>query len=126
MLPGLIRHDEMKRGVIEHALRMTLTKTRKAFIYPATHHAGSTDDPTYPAMGQRFRLKASVDISGLPKEAQVIATALKKYGAIVADNGTDWYLCATIDKRFSIEAMKAISRLKGSDFEAVLTAGEQK
>ena len=119
MLPGLIRNDEMKRGVIEHAIRMTVTKTRKAFIYPATHHAGSTDDPTYPAMGQRFRLKASVDISSMPKDAQIIANALKKYGAIVADNGSDWYLCSTIDKRFNMEAMKAVTKFKGSDFEAV-------
>ena len=89
MLPGLIRHDEMQRGVIEHAIRMTVTKTRKAFIYPATHHAGSTDDPTYPAMGQRFRLKAGVDISGLSKDAQIIAAAMKRFGVIVADNGSD-------------------------------------
>jgi hypothetical protein len=125
MLPGLIRHDEIQRGVIDHAIRMTVTKTRKAFIYPATHHAGATDDPTFPAMGQRFRLKASVDISSLPKDAQIIATAMKKYGVIVADNGSDWYICATTDKRFNHESLKSVSKLKGSDFEAVQTTGER-
>ena len=125
VLPGLLRYDEIQRGVISHALRVTMDKTRKAFIYPATHHAGATDDPTYPAMGQRFRLKASVDLSTLPKEAQILGAALKKYGMIVADNGSDWFISATLDKRFNLEALKAIYKVKGSDFEAVQTTGER-
>ena len=122
---GLLRYDEVKKGAIDHALRFTVSATRKAFIYPATHHAGSGDDPAVPAMGQRFRLKAGADISGLPKEAQVVAQALKKYGLIVADNGSDWFISATLDKRFNTEAVKAVSKFKGSDFEAIVTTGER-
>ena len=125
LLPGLLRYDEIHRGEIDHALRVTVEKTRKAFIYPASHHAGSTDDPTYPAMGQRFRLKANVDLSTLPKEAQVLGAALKKYGLIVADNGSDWFISTTLDKRINLEALKAIYKVKGSDFEAVQTTGER-
>jgi hypothetical protein len=111
---------------VEHAIRMTVSKTRKAFIYPATHlYAGHTDDPHFPAMGERFRLKASVDISKLPKQARAIAVALKKYGAIVCDNGRDWDMCATSDARIDFEQMRTLHRLiKGSDLEVVVTTGE--
>lgn len=124
IFPGMVRHDDIERGMVEHAVRVTVAKTRKEFIYPAVHHAGSTDDKTFPAMGQRLRLKANVAIDDLPKEAKAMALGLKKYGMIVADNGLDWDLCVTIDKRHNTNALKALQRLKGSDFEVVVTTGE--
>jgi hypothetical protein len=126
MFPGIIKYHELEQGLVEHAIRLTVSKTRKEAIYPATHHyAGHTTDPHFPAMGQRFRLKASVDISKLPKQAMAIALALKKYGAIVADNGRDWDMCATPDKRIDYEQMRALHRLiKGSDLEVIVTTGE--
>ena len=126
MFPGIIKYHELESGAIEHAIRLTVSKTRKAFIYPATHlYAGHTDDPNFPAMGQRFRLKAGFDVSKLPKLARVIAIALQKYGAIVADNGADWDLCATPDKRTDYEQLRAIFRnIKGSDMEVIVTTGE--
>jgi hypothetical protein len=126
MFPGIIKYHELERGRVEHAIRLTVSKTRKAFIYPATHpYAGHTDDPCFPAMGQRFRLKAGVDISKLPKQALPIAVALRKYGMIVADNGRDWDICATPDKRINYDQMRALHKLKGSDFEVVVTTGEK-
>jgi hypothetical protein len=126
LFPGSIKFHEIDRGRVEHAIRLTVSRTRKAFIYPATHlYAGHTDDPCFPAMGQRFRLKESVDISKMPRQAMPIAVALKKYGMIVADNGRDWDLCATPDKRIIYDQMRALHKLKGSDFEVVVTTGEK-
>lgn len=126
MFPGIIKFHELDRGRVEHAIRVTVGRTRRACIWPATHaYAGHTDDPYYPAMGQRFRLKASVDISKMPKQAMPVAVALKKYGMIVADNGRDWDLCAAPDKRIVYDQMRALHRLKGSDFEVVVTTGEK-
>ncbi|HYF48583.1 MAG TPA: hypothetical protein VEJ63_04220, partial [Planctomycetota bacterium] len=123
IFPGIIRYDEIQRGMVDHAVRVTVSKTRKEYIYPASHHAGHTTDKFFPAMGQRLRLKASVPIDDLPKDARAIALGLKKYGMIVADNGRDWDICVTIDKRHNAESLKKLHRLKGSDFEVVLTTG---
>jgi hypothetical protein len=122
IFPATVRFDECERGRVEHALRVTFDRTRREFIYPATHFASSLKDPDLPAMGQRFRLKAGVDISRLPKHAQAVACALKKYGMFVADNGGDWRISVAPDKR--IQGLHALSQLKGSDFEVVLTTGE--
>lgn len=119
IFPSIPRFDECERGMVEHALRFTVRRTRKHFIPPATHHAGSTDDPTVPSMGQRFRLKASVDVSNFPKHAQAIALALKKYGMFVADNGGDWDISTPPDRR--LQGLEALTKLKGSDFEVVQT-----
>jgi len=124
MFQGLVRHDELERGMVEHAVLVTFEKTRKEYLYPATHHAGK-DEPNLPAMGQRFRLKASVPIDDLPKEAKALALGLKKYGCICTDNGRAWDLCASIDKRHNANALKAIQRIKGSDFEVIVTTGEK-
>ena len=121
---GTIRHDEVERGMVEHAVRLTVAKTRKEFIYPATHYASALTDSAIPAMGQRLRLKAGTDLSGLPKDAVAIGLGLKKYGLIVADNGSDWDICATSDKRWNTESMKALQRIKGSDFEVIVTTTE--
>ncbi|HEY4411487.1 MAG TPA: hypothetical protein VGN06_00695, partial [Gaiellaceae bacterium] len=92
IFPGLARYDEVARGVIDHALRFTAERTRRAYIYPARHYASSSDDPSLPPMGLRVRLKASVDISGFPRQARMVLQALKTYGMILADNGSNWYI----------------------------------
>ena len=92
ILPGLVRYDEIARGVIDHAIRMTVQTSRKSYIWPARHQAGSTTSLNSPPMGQRYRLKAGFDISGYPRAAKIVLTALKKYGMILADNGSDWYI----------------------------------
>jgi hypothetical protein len=122
IFPSIPRYDECERGMVEHAMRFTVRRTRREFIYPATHQAGHTPDPNVPAMGQRFRLKAGVDVSGFPKHARAIALGLKKYGMFVADNGSDWYLSVPPDRR--LEGLDALRRLKGIDFEVVATTGE--
>src|SRR6185436_9677657 len=122
IFPSLPRFDECEAGVVDHALRVTVSRTRKAFLYPASHQAGSSDSPLVPAMGQRFRLKASVDISGFPRHAQAIAAAMKRYGMLVADNGGDWDISLPPDPR--LKGLDALRKLKGSDFEVVVTTGE--
>jgi len=122
IFPSLPRYDECERGMVEHALRFTVRRTRKEFLYPATHQAGHTRDPAVPAMGQRLRLKASVDVSDLPPHARAIALALKKYGMFVADNGSDWFISVPPDRR--LKGLQALRRLRGRDFEVVVTTGE--
>jgi hypothetical protein len=118
------RYDECERGMVEHALRLTAKRTRKACLYPATRpYSGNSDDPTVAAFGQRFRLKAGVDLSGLSKHAKAIALALKKYGMILMDNGDDWDIGASSDPRIS--GLEMLRRLKGSDFEVIVSTGEQ-
>ena len=119
ILPGLARYDEVARGEIRHALRFTVARTRRAFVWPARHYASSLTDPDLPAMGQRLRLKRSVDLSGLPQQARVVATALRRYGMLLADNGSDWYLSGTPDARWDNDDLRALKRLRGSDFEVV-------
>jgi hypothetical protein len=119
ILPGLVRYDEFAAGQINHALRMTVPQTQDAFIWPARHRASSLTGSQYPPMGQRFRLKASFDISGFPPAAQVILTTLKEYGAIVADNGSAWYLTGAPDSRWDDDAMHTLTRVLGSYMEAI-------
>lgn len=122
ILPAVVRYDECERGLVDHALRFTVVKSRKAYIYPATHYASANTDPLLPAMGQRFRLKATVRTDGFPKHARAIAEALKRFGMIMADNGGDWRISIAPDRRITgLEALKAI---KGSDFEVIQTTGE--
>lgn len=122
ILPAVVRYDECARGVIDHALRFTIKVSRKEYIYPATHHAGSTSERTAPAMGQRFRLKATVKTDSFPPHARAIATALKRHGMFVADNGGDWRISVAPDAR--ITGLDALRGIKGSDFEVVQTTGE--
>lgn len=120
ILPGLVRYDEIASGAINHALRFTVPRTRREYIWPARHYASSSTDPTRPPMGQRFRLKASFDISGFSPTNRVILTALKTYGMIVADNGSSWYLSGVPDERWDNDDLHNLqSRVHGSDFEAV-------
>ena len=121
IFPGLARYDEVARGVIDHALRFTAERTRRAYIYPARHYASSSDDPSLPPMGLRVRLKASVDISGFPRQTRIVLQALKTYGMILADNGSNWYISGAPDPHWSNDALHTIDRITGSDFEVVDT-----
>src|SRR3954462_13276193 len=91
-LPGLARYPEVKSGAIHHALRFTVSRTRNSFVYPARHQASSDSDPSLPPMGMRFRLRAGFPISRFPKQSRVVLRALQRYGMLVADNGSDWYV----------------------------------
>jgi hypothetical protein len=122
ILPGLIRWDEIQAGEIKHAIRLTIPKTRNEYVWPARHFASRLWEPFYPPMGTRFRLKANYDISGFPKEVQVVLRALKKYGMLLADNGQSWFLTGVPDTRWDDELWSTIKRVKGSDLEAVDTS----
>jgi hypothetical protein len=119
ILPGLVRYDEVASGEIRHAIRFTVSQTRKAYVWPARHYASSLTGSQYPPMGQRFRLKATVDISGFPPQARVILQALKTYGMILADNGSDWYISGAPDERWDNEDLHTLHAITGADFEAV-------
>jgi hypothetical protein len=121
ILPGLARYDEVARGAIDHALRFTAPCTSRAYLYPARHFA-STCSGFYPPMGLRVRLKASVDISRLPYQARVVAEALKRYGMILADNGSPWYVSGAPNPRWSDDALHQLGQLTGRDFEVVDTS----
>src|SRR4051812_41688383 len=92
ILPGLARYEDVKRGTIDHALRFTAPRTRRAYVYPARHYASSSTDPDLPAMGVRLRLKKDFDVSSFPKQARIVLRALQRYGMILADNGSPWYI----------------------------------
>lgn len=122
IFPGLVRYDEVvEKGEVNHALRFTCRRTQRGYILPATHFASPSKDPNLPPMGLRLRLKADYDISGFPPEAQVILTALKKYGLILADNGGDWFISGAPDMRWNTDNLTTLRRVKGSDFEVVDT-----
>jgi hypothetical protein len=122
IFPGLARYDEVARGVIAHALRFTAPRTRRSYVYPARHYASSSDDPSLPPMGLRVRLKASVDISGFPRQARIVLQALKTYGMILADNGSSWYISGAPDPRWSNDDLHTLGRITGNDFEVVDTS----
>jgi hypothetical protein len=122
ILPGLARYDEVARGRIDHALRFTVSRSRRAYVYPARHFASDATDATLPPMGLRVRLKASFDTRAFPKQSRVVLEALKRYGMIVADNGSDWYLSGAPDKRWSNDDLHSLHRVPGSAFEVVDTS----
>ena len=125
ILPGLARYDEVAKGRIDHALRFTVSRTRRAYVWPARHFASSLTDPALPPMGARLRLKASFDISAFPRQARVVLQALKQYGMIVADNGSDWYVSGAPDPRWSNDDLHTLGRVPGSAFEVVDTTSLQ-
>jgi hypothetical protein len=121
--PGLARYDEVAAGVIPHALRFTIPTTRTAHIYPARHDAGSTTSSAVPPMGLRLRLKASVDISGFGPQSRVILTALKRYGMILADNGSASYVSGESNPGWDDDDLHDLHQIKGAMFEVVDTTG---
>lgn len=120
---GLARYDEVAAGVINHALRFTVPQTQKAYTPPASHWASSITNPNAPPMGLRLRLKATFDISGFSPQNQVILTALKKYGLILADNGSAIYITGAPDSRWNNDDLHHLGSLTGSDFEVVQMSG---
>jgi hypothetical protein len=121
IFPGLIRYDEVAAGRIDHALRFTISRTQRAHLFPARHHASSITDPNVAPMGARFRLKASFDCSPLRHPARVVCVALKRYGMFVADNGSNWYLTGAPDPRWDDDALQDLGHIPGGAFEAVQT-----
>jgi VCBS repeat protein len=122
IFPGLVRRDEVVgQGEIHHAFRFTAQVSRKAFVYPATHQAGSTTSLNAPPMGLRVRLKATKNISGFSPHVKAILQAMKTYGMILADNGSNWFVSGTHDPQWDDDELSALSQIKGSDFEVVAT-----
>jgi hypothetical protein len=119
IFPLLVRYPEVKAGRIDHALRVTVERTQRGYIHPATHFASSSSDPSLPPMGLRLRLKAGFSLAGYRGEALVVLRALKRYGLIVADNGSSWYITGAPDPRWNNEDLDQLKHVPGSAFEAV-------
>jgi hypothetical protein len=123
ILPGLARADEANNGAIRHALRVTVQRTRRAYVPPARHFASDSEDPALPPMGLRLRLKATYDLGRFHGQARAILQALKRYGLIVADNGSDWFVSGTPDRRWDDDDLDQLKTVPGSAFEAVVPTG---
>lgn len=121
IFPGLARYDEASKNEIRHALRVTFSKTQRGFIHPATHYASSIKDANALPMGLKLRLKADFDTSKYTGEARAILEALKKYGLIVADNGSNWFITGASDTRWNDDNLNQLKKVPGSAFEAVYT-----
>jgi hypothetical protein len=122
ILPGLVRYDEVAAGQISHALRFTAAVTQKAYVWPARHFASSNINTTLPPMGARVRLKAGVDISHFSPANQVILRALKTYGMLLADNGSNWFVSGAPDSRWNDSDLAALRQIVGSNLEVVDTS----
>jgi hypothetical protein len=122
IFPGLVRYDEVAAGHLEHAIRVTFDSTRNAWVHPASHCAGDTSNPSAPPMGVRLRLKAGYPLGGFSGPARTIAAAMKRYGLIVADNGSNWYISGSSDRRWDDENLDQLKRIPGSALEAVKSA----
>ncbi len=121
ILPGLVRYDEVAAGEIDHAIRITFSRTRRGYILPATHFASNRTDPDLPPMGLRLRLRASYDVSRLRGQARVIAEAMQRYGVIVADNGSNWYFQGAPSPGWNDDDLNQLKTISGSEFEVVYT-----
>ena len=125
IFPGLVRYDEVvEQGEVNHTLRFTVSRSQRAYVAPATHYASSNTDSNLPPMGLRFRMKSSFDCGGLSSEVQVLCTAMKTYGLIVADNGSDWYLSGAPDSRWSDDNLRDLRQITGDAFEVVDTGDD--
>jgi hypothetical protein len=122
ILPGLARYHEVRRGSIDHALRFTVSQTRRAYVYPARHFASNLTDPDLPPMGLRLRLRAGFDTSGFPRQSRVVLNALKRYGMLVADNGSDWFISGAPHRRWDNDDLHSLQRVEGRNFEVVDTS----
>ena len=121
ILPGLVRYDEVAAGHIDHAIRVTFSSTQSSYILPATHEASSDANPNLPPMGLRLRLRADYDTSSLHGQALVIATALKQYGFIVADNGSNWFFQGAPNPGWNDDDLNQLKGIPGTAFEVVET-----
>src|SRR5262245_34984775 len=119
IMPGLVTYEEVQSGDIKHAIRFTAPQTRREFVWPARHYASSLTGTQYPRMGERFRLKANFDITPFPPDVQVILRAMKKYGIMLADNGSAWFISGKPDPRWNDDNLHTLGQLLGSNFEAV-------
>jgi hypothetical protein len=124
ILPGLVRYREVKRGEIDHAIRMTFERTRRAYLSPATHFASEACGPNLPPMGMRLRLEDGYPLGGMSTFARTIAEALKTYGAIVADNGSNFFITGASDRRWPDNALNDLKGIPGDAFEVVNTGSE--
>ena len=122
ILPGLARYDEVAAGEIDHALRFTVQRSRRAYVYPARHFASSYTSRALPPMGLRLRLRGNFPVKAFPPQAQVVLRALKRYGMIVADNGSSWYVSGAPDPGWDNDDLHTLHRVKGSDFRVVDTS----
>jgi hypothetical protein len=123
ILPGLVRYDEVAAGEINHAIRFTVPQTQRAYVWPARHYASRLVEPRFPPMGLRMRLRAGFDDRGYSPEARVIIRALKRYGMILADNGSAWFISGAPDERWENDRLRDLARITGADFEAVDSSG---
>jgi hypothetical protein len=119
IFPAVVRYDEIERGVVDHAMRVTIRKTRREFVAPATHYASPHTNAVYPRMGERIRLKADVDISGFSPPVRTILEGMKRYGMLVADNGIEWAISVSPDPRIP-NMHEEFRRVRGRDFEVVV------
>jgi len=119
VFPAIVRYDELQRGRVDHALRVTVRKTRRAFVAPATHYASPHTNEDYPRMGERFRLRRDFDVTSFSPPVRTILTALKRYGMFVADNGIEWAVSVAPDPRIAV-LHQELRRVKGADFEVVV------
>ena len=119
IFPGLIRYDEVAAGHVDHAIRVTFDITRNAWVHPASHCAGATSNPNAPPMGLRLRLRAGYGLGGFSGGARVIAEALKRFGLIVADNGSNWFFGGSSDRRWDDRNLDQLKRIPGKAFEVV-------
>ena len=119
--PGLARAGEVRSGRITHALRVTVSETQRGYIHPARHFASSSTDRSLPPMGLRLRLKSGYDLSRFSRQSRTILRALKTYGLIVADNGSDWFISGTPDRRWNDDVLDQLKTVPGRAFEAVST-----
>jgi hypothetical protein len=119
ILPGLVRRDEVLAGEIRHAVRFTVSRTQRGYVHPATHFASSSTDPDRPPMGMRVRLKASYDIARFTGAARVILVALRRYGMIVADNGSDWFITGETNRAWDDADLDQLKTVPGRAFEVV-------
>jgi hypothetical protein len=122
IFPGLVRYEEVAAGQLEHAIRVTFDSTRNAWVHPASHCAGDTSDPNAPSMGTRLRLKAGYGLGSFSGGAKAIVEAMKRYGLIVADNGSNWYFSGSSDRRWDDENLDQLKRIPGSAFQVVKSA----
>ena len=122
ILPGLARYEDVRSGSIDHALRFTAAVTRRAYVYPARHYASNRTDPALPPMGLRVRLKASFDTSHFPRQSRIVLDALKRYGMILADNGSNWFVSGAPNAGWNNDDLHSLGQVHGSDFEVVDTS----